>query len=62
MNLTGTVQVEALVKPDGTVREVTVVGGHPLLADALVRAVRQWKYQPAAKETVESVKFSFAPP
>jgi TonB family protein len=61
MKLTGTVQVEAVVKPDGTVKEVKVVGGHPLLADALVRAVRQWKYQPAAKETVESVKFSFVP-
>jgi TonB family protein len=61
MKLSGTVQVEALVKPDGTVKEVRVVGGHPLLADALVRAVKQWKYQPAAKETLESVKFSFAP-
>src|SRR5208282_3745364 len=61
MNLTGTVQVEALVKPDGTVREVRVVGGHPMLVDALVRAVRQWKYQPAPRETVESVKFSFVP-
>jgi TonB family protein len=61
MKLTGTVQVEAVVKPDGTVKEVRVVGGHPLLADALVRAVKQWKYQPGAKETVESVKFSFAP-
>jgi TonB family protein len=61
MKLTGTVQVQALVKPDGTVKEVKIVGGHPLLADALARAVMQWKYQPAAKETVEAVKFSFGP-
>ncbi len=61
MNLTGTVQVRARVKADGTVKEVTVMGGHPLLADALVRAVKQWKYQPAPKETVEVVKFSFSP-
>jgi len=61
MNLTGTVQVQALVKPDGTVREVKVLGGHPLLADAVVRAVMQWKYQPAPKETIELVKFSFGP-
>jgi TonB family protein len=55
------VQVEALVNADGTVREVRVVGGHPLLAEALVRAVKQWKYQPAPKETAEPVKFSFGP-
>lgn len=61
MNLKGTVQVQALVMPDGTVKEVKVLGGHPLLADALARAVMQWKYQPASKETVEVVKFSFGP-
>ena len=59
MKLTGTAQVSALVKPDGTVKGVTIVGGHPLLADALARAVRQWKYQPGSEETVEVVKFTF---
>jgi TonB family protein len=61
MKLTGTAQVQALVKPDGTVEEVKILGGHPLLADALARAVMQWKYQPAPKETMELVKYSFAP-
>ncbi len=61
MKLTGTAQVQALVRADGTVKEVKILGGHPLLADALARAVRQWKYQSAAKETVEVVKFSFGP-
>ena len=61
MKLTGTAQVQAMVKPDGTVKEVKIVGGHPLLADALARAVMLWKYQPAPKETLEVVKFSFGP-
>jgi TonB family protein len=61
MKLAGTVQVQALVKPDGTVKEVKILGGHPLLADALVRAVKQWKYQPSSKETVEVVKYTFGP-
>jgi TonB family protein len=61
MKLTGTARVQARVKPNGTVTEVTVLGGHPLLAAALADAVRQWKYQPAPKETLEEVKFSFAP-
>jgi TonB family protein len=61
MKLTGTAQVQALVRPDGTVKEVKIVGGHPVLADALARAVMQWTYQPAPRETVEVVKFSFGP-
>jgi TonB family protein len=61
MKLSGTVQVKVLVKPDGTVKDVKIIGGHPLLADALARAVKQWKYQPGAKETTETVKFSFSP-
>ena len=59
MNLKGAVQLQATVRPDGTVKGVKVLGGHPLLADAVVRAVMQWKYQPGAKETIEVVKFSF---
>jgi TonB family protein len=61
MKLTGTAQVQALVKPDGTVRDVKILGGHPLLADALARAVMHWKYQSGPKETIEVVKFSFGP-
>jgi len=61
MNLKGAVQLEALVGRDGTVKEVKVLGGHPLLADALARAVKQWKYQPAAKDSTELVRYSFGP-
>lgn len=61
MKLTGTVQVQAQVKPDGTVKKVKIVGGHPLLAAALAVAVMQWKYQPASRETTEVIKFSFGP-
>jgi len=61
MNLSGTARVQAVVSPSGKVKDVTVLGGHPLLAAALADAVRQWKYQPASKETVETVSFTFAP-
>jgi TonB family protein len=59
MNLTGTVQLQAVVRADGTVKEVKVIGGHPLLADALSQAVRKWKFEPSDKESVELVKFNF---
>ena len=61
MKLTGTVHVEAVVRPDGTVKEVRILGGHPLLADSVARAVKQWKYQAAPKETEEIIKFTFGP-
>ena len=61
MNLRGAAQVEAMVGRDGTVTDVRVLGGHPLLVDALVRAVRQWKYQPAAKDSTELIRYSFEP-
>lgn len=61
MKLKGAVQIEALVERDGTVKEVKVLGGHPLLADAVARAVKQWKYEPAAKDSTEIVKYSFGP-
>jgi TonB family protein len=61
MKLTGTARVQALVKPNGTVQEVTILGGHPILAAALAEAVRGWKYQPAPRETTEIIKFNFAP-
>jgi TonB family protein len=61
MNLKGAAQVEATVGRDGTVTDVRVLGGHPLLVDALVRAVKQWKYQPAAKDSTELIRYSFEP-
>ena len=59
MRLTGTVQLAAVVRPDGTVKEVRVLGGHPVLAEAASDAVRQWRYRPAPSETVEVVKIAF---
>jgi TonB family protein len=59
MNLRGIVQLQVVVRADGTVKEVHVVGGHPMLAAAAEQAVMKWRYQPAAKETIETVKIAF---
>jgi len=61
MNLAGTVQLQVVVRADGTVKEVRVLGGHPLLADAAQQAVRQWRYRPGPSETMEVVRISFGP-
>ncbi len=59
LKLRGTVQLQAIVTPDGTVKEVFVVGGHPLLAQAASRAVMQWRYQAENHETTEHIRINF---
>ena len=61
MNITGTVKVQVTVTPNGTVKEAKVVGGHPVLANAALDAVRKWRFEPAAVETSGMVDFKFEP-
>ena len=61
LNLSGTVKIKAIVSPDGQVKHVEVVGGHPLLVNAAVDAVKQWKYVPAKTETPIELEFHFHP-
>src|SRR5580700_1657470 len=56
MHITGTVRLEATVAPDGKVRDTRIVGGSPLLAQEASFAVKKWKYEEAAKETIETVE------
>jgi TonB family protein len=42
----GTVAVNVIVRKDGTVEVQNVGAGHPLLAQAAVDSVRQWRYTP----------------
>ena len=59
LNLTGTVQLQAVVRADGTVKRVKVIGGHPVLAEAAAAALLQCRYEAGPRETTESVKISF---
>jgi protein TonB len=42
----GTVRLHAIIAKDGTVQQLEVLSGHPLLVQAALDAVRQWRYQP----------------
>ena len=42
----GTVLLQAVVAKDGTVQELRVVSGHPLLVKAALDAVKLWRYKP----------------
>jgi protein TonB len=45
-HLRALVILEAEVDVSGQVRTVKVLRGHPLLDDAAMQAVKQWRYQP----------------
>jgi len=61
MGLRGSVRVEVLVAPNGTVKSLQIKGGHPVLAQAAADAVRKWKWVQAAHETKEPVVVKFDP-
>ncbi len=42
----GTVRLHAIIAKDGSVKNLKVISGDPLLVDAALSAVRQWRYSP----------------
>jgi len=42
----GTVILQAQISKDGSIENLTLVSGHPMLAPAAIEAVKQWKYKP----------------
>jgi protein TonB len=60
----GTVRLEAVINRDGVIEELKVVSGHPLLVQAALDAVRQWRYQPTmlngvAVEVITTIDVNF---
>ncbi|HEY6764512.1 MAG TPA: energy transducer TonB [Candidatus Sulfotelmatobacter sp.] len=61
----GTVVLSAVISKEGMIEKVQVLTGHPLLVQAAVEAVKQWRYrpyvlndQPVEVETQITVNFS----
>jgi len=44
--ISGTVRLHAIIGKDGTIQQLEVLNGHPLLQQSALDAVRQWRYQP----------------
>jgi periplasmic protein TonB len=44
--ISGTVKLHAIIGKNGTVEQLQVLSGHPLLVQAALDAVKQWRYQP----------------
>src|SRR5215831_1422502 len=42
----GTVILQAQISKDGSIENLQLISGHPMLAPAAIEAVKQWKYKP----------------
>ncbi len=62
MSIGGTVRLAIVVAPNGTVKSSKPVGGHPLLVDAAMDAMKRWKFETAQGESSGVVEFKFQPP
>jgi protein TonB len=42
----GVVRLDAIISKDGSIQDLKVISGHPLLVKAALEAVQRWRYQP----------------
>jgi periplasmic protein TonB len=63
----GTVVLSALIGKDGSIQNLHVVSGHPMLTNSALEAVKEWKYkpyilngEPVEVETTINVNFSLS--
>jgi TonB family protein len=61
MNITGVVRVQVTVAANGTIKNAKLVGGHPVLANAALDAVKKWRFEAGPEETTGVVEFRFDP-
>jgi TonB family protein len=61
MKITGVVKIQITVAPNGTVKNIKLVGGHPILANVAMETIKKWRYEPASVETTGIVEFRFEP-
>jgi TonB family protein len=57
----GVVRIQAVVSPNGTVESTRLLGGNPILGQAAMKAVKQWKYSNANSQEELEVKVEFNP-
>lgn len=61
MNITGVVKLQVTVAANGTVKAARLVGGHPVLANAALDAIKKWRFETGPEETTGIVDFYFSP-
>lgn len=61
MNIAGVVKVQITVATNGSVKNAKLVGGHPVLANAALDAVKRWRFEAGPQESTGVVQFRFDP-
>jgi TonB family protein len=61
LHLTGTVRVEVVIGVNGQIKDTKVIGGHPLLVNSTLNALKMWKFAPSREESTTVLEFSFTP-
>lgn len=61
MYIGGVVRLQVDIGADGTVDSAQVIGGNPILGQAAIVAVKQWKYAPANRKTQQVERLEFDP-
>ena len=57
----GVVRVSVRVAQNGVVKSTELLGGNPILGQATMKAIKQWRYAPTTAEEVVTVKLEFDP-
>jgi TonB family protein len=60
MRIAGVVRILVTVSPNGSVKDTRLMGGHPLLANAALDALKKWRFEPGPEEA-GIVEFRFDP-
>jgi protein TonB len=65
--IAGAVVLQAEISKDGSIQNLHVISGHPMLVPSAIEAVKQWKYkpyilngEPVEVETTITVNFTLA--
>lgn len=59
LSIGGSVRLAVSISPKGTVEKVVLLGGNPVLAEAAIKAVKQWVYAPGPSRTTVEVTVRF---
>jgi periplasmic protein TonB len=64
VRISGVVHLVGIIGKDGTIRDLQLVSGHPMLARAAIEAVQQWVYKPTllngvAVEVIAPIEVNF---
>ena len=59
LHIEGLVRLKVTVAANGTVGEIKVIGGNPILVESGIKAVKNWKYAPGPTQTEEEIVLNF---